>query len=231
MPKSKLLVKNWAPEDRPREKLLLKGVDYLSNAELLAIIIGTGNKDETVVELSQQILRSVGNNINALGKLSIKHLIDNFKGIGEAKAVSIVAALELGKRRNLSEIIEKGKITDSKDIYNYFHPILCDLPYEEFWVLYLNMANKIIDRLKISQGGVSLTVVDSKLIYKEAINRLASKVIICHNHPSGNPQPSRQDDSLTRRIKIGIELLEMSLLDHVIVCDGQYYSYAEGGRL
>ena len=229
--KPKISVKDWAPEDKPREKLLLKGVNSLSDAELLAIIIGSGNTEESVVELSRRILLFVDNKINLLGKLSIKQLITNFKGIGEAKAVSIVAALELGKRRNAEDVTNKRNISCSKDIYNYFHPILCDLPYEEFWVIFLNRSNHIIDKLKISQGGVSETIVDSRIIYKEAISRLASSVVICHNHPSNNTKPSQPDDNITRKIKKGIELLDMSLLDHVIVCDGQYYSYADNRRL
>ena len=229
--KPKFSVKDWAPEDKPREKFLLKGASSLSDAELLAIIIGSGSTEESVVELARRIFQSVDNNINLLGKLSVKQLIANFKGIGEAKAVSIVAALELGKRRNASKIINKRKISCSRDIYNYFYPVLSDLPYEEFWVLFLNRSNCIIDKLKISQGGVSETVVDSRLIYKEAISRLASNIIICHNHPSNNTKPSSQDDLITMKIKNGIEILDMSLLDHIIICDGHYYSYADNGRL
>ena len=229
--KPRISVKDWAPEDKPREKLLLKGVNSLSDAELLAIIIGSGNTEESVVELSRRIFQSVDNSINLLGKLSIKQLITNFKGIGEAKAVSIVAALELGKRRKAEEITNKRNISCSRDIYYYFHPILCDLPYEEFWVLFLNRSNNIIDKLKISQGGVSEVIVDSRLIYKEAINRLASSIIICHNHPSNNAKPSKQDDGITMKIKKGIELLDMFLLDHIIITDSQYYSYADNGRL
>jgi DNA repair protein RadC len=227
----KLRVKDWAEEDRPREKLMLKGVNALSDAELLAIIIGSGNKEETVVELSQRILQSAENDINHLGKYSIKHLISSFKGIGEAKAISIVAALELGKRRKVAEIEEKKKISTSKDIYNLFHPILGDLYYEEFWTLFLNRSNRIIHKMKISQGGISETSVDGRLIYKEAINRLASNVVLCHNHPSGNIQPSRQDDLITEKIKKGLEFLDLFLVDHLILCDGYYYSYADEGRI
>jgi DNA repair protein RadC len=228
---SKLRVKDWAEEDRPREKLLLKGVNTLSDAELLAIIISSGNKEETAVELAQRILQSAGNDINQLGKLSAKHLVNNFKGIGEAKAISIVAALELGKRRKAAEITEKKKITCSQDIYNLFHSFLCDLYYEEFWALFLNRSNRVIEKIKISQGGVSETVVDGKIIYKEALNCLASSIILCHNHPSGNVAPSRQDDVITMKLKKGIELLDMLLVDHLILCDGNYYSYADEGRI
>ncbi|MDR3217560.1 MAG: DNA repair protein RadC [Dysgonamonadaceae bacterium] len=227
---TKFTVKDWSPDDRPREKLLQNGVSALSDAELLAIIIGSGSKNETVVALSQRILHSVRNNINQLGKLSVNYLITNFRGIGTAKAVSIVAALELGRRRKAEEANIRNKITSSKDIYNYFLPLLGDLPHEEFWTLFLNRRNDILSRFKLSQGGVSETVVDGKLIYREAILCLASKVIICHNHPSGIASPSDQDDGVTLRIRRGIELLDMEFLDHVILANGQYYSYADEGR-
>lgn len=229
--KTKLSVKEWAEEDRPREKLILKGIHTLSDAELLAIIIGSGSKKETAVELAQRILNAAENDINLLGKFSIKDLVSQFKGIGTAKAISIVASLELGKRRKIKKIVNKKKISCSRDIYEYFHPILGDLCYEEFWALYLNRANRIIDKIKISQGGVSETVVDSRLVYKNAIDKLASGVVICHNHPSGNIQPSNQDNAITLKIKRGVEMLDMSFLDHIIVCDGRYYSYADEGRL
>jgi DNA repair protein RadC len=224
-------VKNWSPEDQPREKLLLKGVNALSNTELLAIIIGTGNKDETVVELSQRILLSAGNNVNQLGKFSVNHLVSNFKGIGIAKAVSVVAALELGKRRKTEETNLRGEIKCSADIFNYFYPLLGDLPHEEFWALFLNNRNKIMERLKVSQGGVSKTIVDGKLIYKEAIMRLASKVIVCHNHPSGDVRPSPQDDTITLRIKKGLEIFDIAFLDHLILSDRKFYSYADEQRI
>lgn len=227
----RLSVKDWSPEDKPREKLLLKGIQSLSDAELLAIIIGSGTKEETVVELAQRILQSAGNSLSQLGKYSVSQLVSNFKGIGEAKAISIVAALELGKRRKASELLTRDKITSSRDIYRYFHPLLCDLPYEEFWVVFLNRSNKIIDKIKISQGGVSETVVDGKIIYKEALLRLASGVILCHNHPSGNTQPSTADERITQKVKAGLCLLDISLLDHIIVCDGSYYSFLDEGKL
>jgi DNA repair protein RadC len=231
MSTTKLSVKDWSPDDQPREKLLAKGVNVLSDAELLAIIIGSGNTEETSVELSQRILRTAENNINRLSKFSVNHLISNFKGIGNAKAVSIVAALELGKRRKAEDTESRKKILCSRDIYNYFYPMLCDLQYEEFWALFLNNANWIIDRVKISQGGVGQTSVDGKLIYKEALTRLASGVILCHNHPSGNPKPSNPDDEVTFRIKKGLRLLEISLHDHLIFCEGKYYSYADEERI
>jgi DNA repair protein RadC len=223
-------VKHWSPEDRPREKLLLKGINSLSDSELLAIVIGSGNKEESVIQLAQRILQSVNNDINLLGKFSVKQLME-FKGIGEAKAIGIVAALELGKRRKAAEVLSREKITCSKDIYHYFYPLLCDLFYEEFWILFLNRANKIIDKLKISQGGVSETVVDTKIIYKESLSRLTSNVVLCHNHPSGNLNPSKQDDWITTKIREGLKMLDINLIDHVIVCDGKFYSYADEGRI
>ena len=231
MSTTKLSVKDWSPDDQPREKLLLKGVNALSDAELLAIIIGSGNTEETSVELSQRILQTVDNNINRLGKLSVNHLVSNFKGIGNAKAAGIVAALELGKRRKAEDMTNRKQILCSMDIYNYFYPVFCDLLHEEFWVLFLNNTNRIIDRIKIGQGGVTRTPIDGKLLYKEALNRLASNVILCHNHPSGNPKPSDLDDEATFRIKKGLRLLEISLLDHLIFCEGNYYSYADEERI
>jgi len=228
---AKFTVKDWSPEDRPREKLLTKGVSALSNAELLALILRSGTREETVVELSQRILQSFGNNLNRLGKVSANQLMSDFKGIGEAKAIAIIAALELGKRRKAEDLNSQKKIITSLDIYNYFYPFLCDLPHEEFWALFLNRSNWIIDRFKVSQGGVSETVVDGKLIYKEAITRLASFVVLCHNHPSGNHFPSPQDSRITLRIKNGLELLEIYLLDHVVLTDGKYYSFADEGKI
>jgi DNA repair protein RadC len=227
----KLSVKDWLPEDRPREKLLTKGVNTLSNAELLAVILRSGTKAETVVELSQRILQSFHNDLNQLGRVSANDLMQNFKGIGEAKAIGIIAALELGKRRKADEIANRKKIITSLDIYNYFHPFLCDLQYEEFWALFLNTSNRIIGKYKVSQGGISQTVVDGKLIYKEALSNLASYVVLCHNHPSGNHNPSPQDNTITYRIKKGLELLDMHLIDHVVLTDGKYFSYADNGRL
>ena len=226
----KLSVKDWSPEDQPREKLLYKGVNSLSSAELLAIILGSGSREESVVDLSHRILQSVNNNINQLGKLSVKQLMQ-FNGIGEAKAISIVAALELGKRRKAEEIRSRERILFSEDIYEYFHPLLCDLYYEEFWVLFLNRASKVIDKLKISQGGVSSTIVDAKIIYREALFRLATSVALCHNHPSGNPSPSEEDDSITAQLRRGLKFLDMELKDHVIICDGKFYSYADKHRI
>jgi DNA repair protein RadC len=227
---AKLSVKDWSPEDQPREKLLHKGVYSLSDAELLAIILGSGSRGESVVELSQRILQSVDNNIHQLGKLSV-HQLMQFKGIGEAKAIGIVAALELGKRRKTEPIPYRARILSSKEVYEYFHPQLCDLYYEEFWVLLLNSASKVINKLKISRGGLVATVVDSKIICREALLHLATSVVLCHNHPSGNPEPSAEDDRITTRLRQGLEFLDIYLKDHVIVCDGNFYSYVDEGRI
>lgn len=228
---TKLRIKDWAEEDRPREKLLMKGVGALSDAELLAILIGSGNKDETAVELSQRILFSSANNLNNLGKMTIKELIRNFNGIGEAKAITIIAALELGKRRKLAEVVVQPQITSSKDVYNIFHPVLADLPHEEMWVLLLNRSNKILKKFQVSKGGISGTVVDIRLVMKEALDNLASGIILCHNHPSGMARPSGEDDTITLKLKEASRLLDIVLHDHIILCDGRYYSYQDEGRL
>ena len=228
---NKLSIKDWAEEDRPREKFLLKGISALSDAELLAIIIGSGNTEESAVELSQRILFSASNNLNVLGKFSIKQLISGFKGIGEAKAISIVAAMELGKRRKYAEIVNREQIRCSRDIFEYFHPMFCDLQHEEFWILALNRSNRIIDKIKISQGGVSQTVVDNKLIVKEALNRLASGIILCHNHPSGNKRPSGDDDFMTKQIVECCQMFEIYVFDHLVIANDDYFSYADEGRL
>lgn len=227
----KLNIKDWAEEDRPREKMLLKGVSSLSDAELLGILIASGNKNETAVELAQRILHSVSNNLNALGKLEIKELIKNFNGIGEAKAITIVSALELGKRRKLSEINIQPQIACSNDAYQLLHPILADLRHEEVWVLLLNRANKVINKIQVSKGGIAGAVIDIRMIMKEAIQSLASAMVLSHNHPSGNSMPSRDDDEITRKLKDAGKLMEIELLDHIIVCDHSYYSYRDQNRL
>jgi DNA repair protein RadC len=223
-----LSIKEWSLEDRPREKLLNKGISTLSDAELIAIIIRMGTRDESAVELSKRILNSVENNLNELGKLSVEDL-QKYKGMGEAKAIGIVAALELGRRRKLSEGVNRSKIGSSSDIYDIFHPLLADLPNEEFWIILLNRSNKIIDRQKISQGGISGTVTDIRIILKMALEKLASSLILCHNHPSGNPKPSEADISITKKIKESGKLMDISLLDHIIVTDGNYFSFADEG--
>jgi len=223
-------MKEWAEEDRPREKMLLKGVSSLSDAELIAILIGSGNNDETAVRLSQRILNNVSNNLNTLGKLSIKELM-TYKGIGEAKAVTIAAAMELGRRKTIAEPEKRATIQSSKDCFQLFYPILCDLPHEELWIALTNRRGKVIEKVKISQGGISGTNADLRLIMKSAINSACSGVIMCHNHPSGNLQPSAEDDALTSRLGRAVQLMDMQLLDHIIVCDKYYYSYADERRL
>lgn len=227
----KLSIKTWAEEDRPREKMLLKGVTALSDAELLAILIGSGNSTESAVELSQRILHSVDNNLNVLGKRAIKELTSGFKGIGEAKAISIVAALELGKRRGSTDMPQRTGIRSSRDAFQLLHPILCDLPHEELWITLMNRAGKVIEKIKISQGGTAETSADLRLILKAAITGLASGIILFHNHPSGNLKPSAHDDLLTQRLLKSAKLMDIALLDHIIIADNSYYSYADEGRL
>ncbi len=223
---NKLPIPDWAIEDRPREKLLAKGIQSLSNAELIAILIGSGSRNESAVELSKRILASVKNNLNQLGKLTISDL-QNFKGIGEAKAISIVAAMELGKRRKVSDVLEREKIGSSKDAFELFAPILGDLPHEEFWVLFLDRSNKVIDKQRTSQGGVSGTVIDIRMVLKQAIEKLASGIILCHNHPSGNPQPSKSDIDITRKLKEAAGFIDINVLDHIIVTDSEYFSFVD----
>jgi DNA repair protein RadC len=221
-----LTIKTWAEEDRPREKLSLKGKNALSDAELVAILIGSGNKNESAVELSKKILASINNNLNKLGKLSINDLTQ-FNGIGEAKAISIIAALELGRRRKDSEIEKRLIIKSSKDAYNIIADVLSDLPHEEFWVLYLNRKNEVLKKENISKGGVSGTIADSKIIFKSAIEQLASSIILCHNHPSGNLNPSAADISLTKKLKETGIMLDTPVLDHLIIGEKDYFSFAD----
>jgi DNA repair protein RadC len=226
----RLRIKEWAVEDRPREKMLLKGVSSLSDAELLAILIGSGNSSETAVQLSQRILNTVSNNLNALGKLSVKEMM-TFNGIGEAKAVTIAAAMELGRRKGEAEPLLRESIRSSHQVFRLFYPLLCDLPHEECWIALTSRAGKVIEKVKISQGGTGDASVDVRLILKAAINTLSSGILLCHNHPSGNIKPSTQDDALTYKIAQAAQLLDMRLLDHIILSDNTYYSYADEGRL
>ena len=226
----KLNIKDWAAEDRPREKLLINGARSLSDAELIAILIGSGNLNETAVELSRRILTSVNNNLNELGRKSIETL-KTFNGIGEAKAITIVAAMELGKRRKDAEVFGKNKITCSKDAADFFMPLLGDLNHEEFWIMLLNRGNKIIDHFMISQGGLSGTVIDVRIILKRSIEKLASSVILCHNHPSGTMQASDADLKITKKISEAAKLMDISVLDHVIIGQNHYLSFADEGIL
>lgn len=225
-----LTIKKWAEEDRPREKLILKGKAALSDAELIAILIGSGTTKMTAVQVSQIILSSTANDLNQLAKLSLADL-KKFNGIGEAKAISIIAALELGRRRKASEPQKRIKITSAEDIYEIMKPHLLDLPHEEFWVCFLNRANQVIKKEQISAGGVSGTVVDSKIIFKRALEELASSVILIHNHPSGNNKPSQQDVQLTKKLKEAGRTLDIPVLDHVIFTDHNYFSFADSAIL
>src|SRR6478609_649590 len=218
------------PEDRPREKLLMKGTSALSDAELIAILIGSGTANLSAVEVSKKILAHGGNGLNELARLSVKELM-KVKGIGEAKAITIVAALELGRRRKETDIDEKPKISSSKDAFDVLKADMMDLQHEEFWVLLLNRANRVIKKKRISEGGVSGTVADPKIIYKMALEELASGVIVAHNHPSGNLTPSQSDIDLTRKLKEAGKFLEIQLLDHIIICGQKYFSFADEGML
>ena len=228
--RNRIPISEWAKEDRPREKLLLKGIAALSDAELLAILIGSGNSTESAVELAQRILRDSENNINQLGKISIKELIKNYKGIGEAKAITIAAALELGKRRKYEGARDK-KVIGSRDVFEYFHPMLSDLHAEELWVLLLNRSGRVIEQFRAAQGGVGTVTADVKLIIKRAVLQLASGIILCHNHPSGNCAPSEEDRVLTRKIKAAAAYMDITLLDHVIISDSSLYSFCDEERL
>ena len=228
--KNNLNILSWAEEDRPREKLLLKGKAALSEAELIAILIGSGTRSLSAVDVAKQILGEASNNLNELARFSVKDL-KKIKGIGEAKAISIVSALELGRRRKEDEFKEKVKISCSNDIYQMMKPDLMDLPKEEFWVILLNRANRLIRKEQISSGGVSGTVADPKIIFKAALEHYASSIILVHNHPSGNLKPSQADIKLTSKMKEAGNLLEIPILDHVIFSDQDYLSFADEGLL
>lgn len=225
-----LNIKSWSPEDRPREKLLLKGTSSLSDAELIAILIGSGTANYSAVDVSKKIMQQVSYNLNDLAKLTVKDLT-RIKGIGEVKAISIVAALELGRRRKEKDINEKPKINSSNDSFDQLKGDLMDLPHEEFWVLLLNRANRLIKKKRVSEGGVSGTVADPKIIYKMALEELACGIIIAHNHPSGNLTASQSDLLLTKKLKEAGKLLEIQLLDHIIVAGPKYLSFADEGLM
>ena len=226
----KLSIKEWAVEDRPREKMLAKGIRALSEAELIAILIGSGNLEESAVEVSRRILASVNNNLNELGKKTIVDL-QKFKGIGPAKAITIAAAMELGKRRKESEPDKKIKVVTSADGADIFRPLLSDLPHEEFWVLLLNRNNLVIDKFMVSQGGLSGTVIDVRIILKTALDKLASSIILCHNHPSGNLIPSEADKDITKKIKEAGKHMDIPVLDHLIIANDLYFSFADEGLI
>lgn len=225
-----LKITDWAVEDRPREKLIQKGVNSLSDAELLAILIGSGTKVKSAVDLGRELLAVANNNLNSLGKLTIADLM-KLNGIGMVRAVTITAALELGRRRKLSEVPDVMHIRSSKNVFDLFQPILSDLLHEEFWILFLNRSNKVINRMKLSQGGISGTVTDVRIVMKKAIEYLASGIIVCHNHPSGNLNPSESDSKITRKIKEAGSIMDIQLLDHLIISEKEYYSFADNGLL
>jgi DNA repair protein RadC len=225
-----LKIKSWSPEDRPREKLLSKGTPVLSDAELVAILLGTGTATVSAVELAKRVLQTVDNNLHELARLSVKDLM-RVKGIGEAKAISIIAALELGRRRKDADSEEKPRISGSIDAFHILKPHLQDLHHEEFWVLLLNRANRVIKKHQISQGGVAGTVADPKIIFKLALSELASGIILAHNHPSGNLTASQADIDLTKKLKEAGKLLEVQVLDHLIVAGQKYFSFADEGIL
>jgi len=222
-------IKNWAKDDRPREKLLRIGAKVLSDAELIAILIGSGSRNQSAVDLSRQILADMNNDLNVLSQKTVVELT-KYKGIGEAKAVSIVAAMELVRRKKYSTK-QKIKITSSRLIYQEMYPFLADINHEEFWVVYLNRKNVVLDKKRISSGGVSATVVDPKIIFKYALEYLASAIILVHNHPSGNIQASSQDIQLTQKIKSGAKVLDIDVLDHLIFAGEKYFSFADNGVL
>lgn len=223
-------IKFWSEEDRPREKLLLKGKFNLTNAELIAILIGSGTRSVSAVELSQIMLQSVDNNLIELSKMSVKDLMQ-FKGIGEAKAISIVAALELGKRRRSEESLQRKQVTSSKDMFEYLQITVSDVPYEAFWIVLLNRANRIIRSIRISEGGMTGTVADPKRIFKAAVDFHAASIILCHNHPSGNIKPSESDIKLTDKLRDAGKLLDIPVLDHLILGENKYFSFADEGMM
>lgn len=223
-------IKEWPLDERPREKAMMHGISSLSKSELLAILVGSGNDEETAVGLMKRVLASCGDSIAELARLSVDDLCQ-FKGIGPAKAISIVAACELWKRRANDEMPEARRIMSSKDLYSFFHPILCDSPIERCYVLLLNNMNRVIDHVLIGSGGLTATVVDVRLVMREALMKRATTIALCHNHPSGNIRPSREDDRLTENLSQACKVMNIRLLDHIVLTDGAYYSYNDEARL
>ena len=226
----KLTIADWAEDDRPREKLERLGPGALSDAELLAILVGSGSTKEDAVTLMKRILGDCNNNLNTLGKLTIQDLCQ-YNGVGPAKAITILAACELGKRRQMEKAEERPELTTATRLYNHMHPLMQDLDVEEFWVLYMNQANRLIKKFKLAHGGISEVSVDVRIIIREAVLCNATIVAVCHNHPSGNIAPSKADDALTQQIKRACEVMRLHFMDHVIVTDGQYFSYHETGKI
>ncbi|MFD1316767.1 RadC family protein [Namhaeicola litoreus] len=223
-------IKEWKADDKPREKLMSKGKEALSDAELLAILIGSGNREENAVSLCQRILGSVNHNLLELGKLGISDLM-KFKGIGEAKALSIITALELGRRRRLEDALVKANISSSKDVFELMQPIIGELELEEFWIVFLNNSNKVLSKQKISSGGITGTVVDVRLVFKMALELFSTAIILCHNHPSGGLKPSQADINLTQKITEAGKVLDIKVLDHLIISGNHFYSFADEGRI
>jgi len=227
---SRMPIRNWAEDDRPREKFMIKGRNSLSDAELLAILIGSGNKRDSAIDLAMKILESHRNNLQELSKAGLSDLT-KVRGIGQARAIVILAALELGRRREASEVILRQKITHSQEAYEIFRSAMESRPYEEFWIILLNKANRILRQSCISEGGISGTVVDPKKIFKIALDNRASSIILGHNHPSGEVKPSEADDRITKKIRDAGQLLDVSVLDHLIIGEDIYFSYADAGRM
>lgn len=223
-------IKNWSQDDQPREKLRDKGKSSLSDAELVAIIIGSGNRDESAVDLCKRILARVDNNLNALGKLSLKQLME-FKGIGEAKAITIAAALELGRRRKFEDAVKQDKISSSRDVYNIMQPIVGELSHEEFWILYLNNSNKVLQKMLLSKGSITGTLVDVRLVLKQALELGAVALVLCHNHPSGTLQPSLADKQITKKLSNAALSLDIKILDHLIITEKAYFSFADENQM
>ena len=219
-------INTWKEDDRPREKLRDKGKETLSDAELIAILINSGNKEESAVSLSKRILASVSNNLNELGKLDIPDL-EQFKGIGEAKAITIAAAMELGRRRRAGEALERKKVISSESVFELMQPIIGELPHEEFWVVYLNNSNKVLQTQQLSKGGITGTLVDVRLTMKTALQIGAVGIILTHNHPSGGLRPSKSDKQLTQKFKIASDSLDIKVLDHLIITEKAYFSFAD----
>lgn len=226
----KLNINQWAEEDRPRERLMQQGAEALSNAELMAILIGSGSPKESAVDLMKRVLADCHNNLNTLGKMTIRELCQ-YNGIGEAKAISILAACELGKRRQMETPEERPDLGTATRIYNHMHPVMQDLDVEEFWLLLMNQNYRLIRKVRISHGGITEVAVDIRIIMREAVTANATIIAVCHNHPSGNLRPSQQDSQLTNSIKAACDVMRIHFLDHVIITDGSYYSYRESGRL
>lgn len=226
----KLNINQWAEEDRPRERLMQQGAEALSNAELMAILIGSGSPKESAVDLMKRVLADCHNNLNTLGKMTIRELCQ-YNGIGEAKAISILAACELGKRRQMETPEERPDLGTATRIYNHMHPVMQDLDVEEFWLLLMNQNYRLIRKVRISHGGITEVAVDIRIIMREAVTANATIIAVCHNHPSGNLRPSQQDNQLTNNLKAACDVMRIHFLDHVIITDGSYFSYHESGRL